>query len=68
MTKQVNLSKREVEVLTLASYGYTSGIIAEKLKLSTGTVENHRNAVIQKLDANNIVEAVALALRKGIIV
>lgn len=47
--------------------GYTMKEIAEKLSLSVRTVEEHMNGAKLSLDAKNSVNAVAVAIHKGII-
>jgi two-component system, NarL family, response regulator DesR len=59
------LTDRERSVLRLASEGKTSGEIAELLHLSEGTVRNYLSEAINKLGANNRIEAARLARDKG---
>ena len=61
------LSRRELEVLRLLADGLSNAAIAERLVLSVNTVRNHVQRVIMKLGAHSKLEAVALALRQGII-
>ena len=63
----VRLSKRETEIMGLVAKGLTAGEIAEKLFLSTNTVENHKRNIVRKLDARNTVDAVAKAIRMKLI-
>jgi len=62
-----DLTPREVEVLKLLSEGVSNQQIAEKLVLSMHTVRNHVQNVITKLGAHSKLEAVATAVREGII-
>ena len=57
-TEDDPLTDRERQVLRLAAEGATSGDIAERLRLSEGTVRNYLSEAISKLGANNRVEAV----------
>lgn len=59
------LTDREREVLRLAGEGLTGGQIADRLRLSEGTVRNYLSAAIGKLGAGNRVEAARLARDKG---
>lgn len=63
----VNLTKRELEVLTLIAQEYTNPDIAEKLFLSTETVNSHRKNILRKLDVKNTAGLVKYALQHGII-
>ena len=62
-----DLTPREVEVLRLLADGVSNQQMAEKLVLSLHTVRNHVQNVIQKLGAHSKLEAVATAVREGII-
>lgn len=61
------LSERELEVLQLLAYGYTNKEIAGKLTISQQTVKSHVIHIFQKLGASDRTEAVAIALRKGMV-
>lgn len=63
----VPLSRREHDVLELIALGRTSADIAHALGISIGTVEHHKRRVFRKLSATNQAEAVAIALRAGLI-
>ena len=59
------LSDRERQVLRFAGEGYSTSKIAEAAFLSEGTVRNYLSEAIQKLGAENRVEAARLARSKG---
>ena len=59
------LTPRERDVLTAALDGASIAEIARRLFLSEGTVRNHVSAAIQKLGAENRVEAAQAAQAKG---
>jgi DNA-binding CsgD family transcriptional regulator len=61
------LTPRELEVLALAAEGQTSPQIAERLVSSPETVKSHLRNVYAKLDVKDRAEAVALAVRSGLI-
>lgn len=63
----VELSRREKEVLQLICEQYTNVEIAEKLFISTRTVEGHRNNLLQKLNCRNTAGLVALAIQQALI-
>lgn len=61
------LSRREVECLSWASAGKTSLEISEILGLSEYTVNHYLGRATRKLDAVNRVQAVAKAIRAGLL-
>jgi DNA-binding CsgD family transcriptional regulator len=61
------LSKRETEVLGLLSQGMQSQEISDRLFISVNTVNNHRQRIIGKLNAENTHEALRFARTIGII-
>jgi DNA-binding CsgD family transcriptional regulator len=61
------LSPRELEVLALLAEGASNKVIARRLGISTHTAKFHVAAVIDKLDAVGRTDAVAHALRLGVI-
>lgn len=65
--RTTRLTEREKEVLMWCSIGRTSADIAKELGLAEATVVSHLQNAMVKLDANNRVQAVAEAIRLGII-
>jgi len=61
------LTARELEVLTLLAEGLSNREIAQRLGFSAHTAKFHVNAVLDKLDATTRAEAVARALRHGVL-
>jgi len=61
------LSSREREILQLLAENKSNKEIASRLGISVRTVETHRRSIMQKLDANSIVELVHYAIRNGIV-
>ena len=59
------LTSREREVLSASLYGASIAEIAAQLYLSEGTVRNHLSIAMQKLGAQNRMEAARLAEQKG---
>ena len=59
------LTDRERQVLRLADEGLSGADIANRLKLSEGTVRNYLSESIGKLGARNRVEAARLARQRG---
>ena len=61
------LSAREIEVLQLLSGGNRNRDIAEQLFITEETVKAHVKHIMEKLSARDRTQAVAIALRRGII-
>ncbi len=61
------LTGREIEVLQFAARGLSDKLIAKELAIARGTVSNHIGDILGKLQASNRAEAVAIALRDGVI-
>ena len=54
----VLLTPREREILALAKEGLFSKEISEKLNISIHTVNRHRQNILEKLQVDNIIEAI----------
>ena len=61
------LSKREIEVLEKIAGGNRNSDIAALLFISEETVKGHIKHIMEKLGAGDRTEAVAIAIRRGII-
>jgi DNA-binding NarL/FixJ family response regulator len=61
------LTKREIQLLGWMGEGYSNKAIAKELFISENTVKYHIRNIFQKLDVQNRTEAVAYALREGLI-
>ena len=62
----IELTDREKEVLTLIVKEMTTQEIADKLFISTNTVETHRKNLISKLNVRNIAGLVKYAIQNGL--
>jgi DNA-binding NarL/FixJ family response regulator len=62
-----DLTEREVEVLRHVAEGNRNRDIAEKLFISEETVKVHVKHIMDKLGASDRTQAVAIAVRRGII-
>jgi PAS domain S-box-containing protein len=62
-----DLTRRELEVLELMAQGLINKQIARRLGLCLNTVRNHSQNILYKLRAHSRLEAVATAVRDGII-
>ena len=63
----VDLTARELEILELIASGMVNKQIAKHLGLRLNTVRNHAQNILNKLHAHSKLEAVATAVREGII-
>jgi DNA-binding NarL/FixJ family response regulator len=54
------LTKREMEIVDMLRDGLSSKEVAEKLKISSRTVEVHRYNIFRKLDVANVVSLIKL--------
>ncbi len=61
------LTKREKEILGLVKNGLLSKEISNKLSISVHTVNTHRQRFLEKLGANNSMEAVVFASKFGLL-
>ena len=61
------ITRREKEVLQLIGEGMTSQEVAEKLFISTHTVESHRKKLMEKFEVKNIISVIKLASEYGLL-
>ena len=64
---KVILTRRETEVLKLIADGLTNTVIAQKLFISTTTVDTHRKNLLAKLEANNTASLIRTATQLELI-
>jgi non-specific serine/threonine protein kinase len=67
LIKELGISEREIEVLTLVAAGKTDKDIADELFIGVRTVQSHVANLLTKLEVNARSAAVARAIRSGII-
>jgi DNA-binding NarL/FixJ family response regulator len=63
----IHLSPREAEVLALLAEGAPNKVIARRLGISVHTVKFHVAALLVKLGAANRTDAIATAMRQGLV-
>ncbi len=63
----IGLTDREVEILQRVAYGSTTRQVADDLGISAHTVKTHVDRIFEKLAANDRAQAVAIAVRRGLI-
>jgi DNA-binding NarL/FixJ family response regulator len=61
------ITRREKEVLELIADGMTNNEIAQKLFISTTTVDTHRKNLLAKFEAKNIASLIKMAMQKNMI-
>jgi len=61
------LTEREKEILSLIAEGYTNPQIAEKIFLSSFTVDSHRKNLLAKLNVKNTATLIKLAVERKLI-
>lgn len=61
------ITRREKEVLQLIAEGLINKEIAEKLFISTTTVDTHRNSLLSKFDVKNTANLIKLAAQFNLI-
>lgn len=64
---QLDLSKRELEILNLLAEGYSNQEIAEKLFVSLSTVKTHNQNLFDKLEVKRRIQAVEKGRRLSLI-
>jgi NarL family two-component system response regulator LiaR len=64
---QLEISKRELEVLSLMAEGHSNQEIASKLFISLSTVKTHNQNLFEKLDVKRRTQASEKARRLGLI-
>ena len=67
LKNQPTLTRREKEILTLISEGFTNPQIAEKLFISLYTVETHRKNLLSKFSTNNTASLIKIAATNGLL-
>ena len=67
LISQLELSKRELEILNLLAQGHSNQEIAAKLFVSLSTVKTHIQNIFEKLDVKRRTQAVEKAKRLNLI-
>lgn len=63
----ISFSEREIEVLSLVCQGLSTKEIADRLFISSRTVEKHRANLMTKTNAKNIIEVIIYAVKHKLI-
>lgn len=62
------LTARELDILRSINLGWSNTSIATHLYISVSTVKTHISSIFRKLDAENRVQALAIARERGLLV
>ena len=63
----VVLTQREKQVIALLAEGASNKLIARRLDISVHTAKFHVAAILEKLGAVNRTDAIAIAMREGLV-
>lgn len=63
--EEVQLTKREKEILTLLAKGFDNGKIADNLGLAEQTIRNYVSTIYEKVDVHTRAEAIVWAIDSG---
>lgn len=63
----LDLTERQLEVLSLLATGLSNAEIAERLTISLATARFHVSTILAKLNVANRTEATALAIKHGVV-
>jgi len=67
IAEETPLTKKELKVLRLAAEGASADETARRLRKACDTVKTQRRAIIAKLRARNMINAVAIAYKRGLL-
>lgn len=62
-----NVTRRELEIIRLIAQEMSTNEIAEKLFVSTGTVETHRHNILRKLGVKNAIGIIKYAMKHNLL-
>ena len=63
----ISLSEREMQVLRMVAQGMTTRQVAEKLYLSTRTVDKYRASLMHKLQLKSLNELIHYSIKEGLV-
>jgi len=63
----INISKREIEVLQLVAEGLSNQEIADRLFISKRTVDGHKNSLIVKTGSKNMVDLLVYSIKNKLV-
>ncbi len=63
ITRMVRFSKREMEIIRLSCQEFSNKQIADRLNISTRTVEQHRKRMMERIGAKNFIGTIMFVLK-----
>jgi DNA-binding NarL/FixJ family response regulator len=63
----IPVTDREIDIIRSIAEGLSNKLIADKLSLSTHTVNTHRKNIMHKLGVNNTAGVVMFAVKNGLL-
>jgi two-component system response regulator NreC len=63
----IELTDREIEILTLIAQGKSNKEIGEELFISHRTVDTHRTNMMKKLEVHNLAGLIRIAFERGLV-
>lgn len=67
LIESLQLTERELKILTLICQEFTASEIADKLMMSVRTIEGHRRKLLEKTGSKNLAGLVVFALKNGLV-
>lgn len=67
IAKIAQLTKRELEIISLICQGYSNSRIATELFISSSTVDNHRTNIMRKLGVHNVASLIRFCISNKIV-
>ncbi len=67
ISKNFELTKREIEILQLLGAGITAAVMGQRLFLTEATIKTHLSAIYRKLGASNRSQALSIAFENNLI-
>ena len=65
--RKINLTRRELQVVSLTSKGFSSKEIAEKLNVSVHTIYTHKRNIIRNHEYSNLTQLISDCIVNGLI-
>ena len=63
----INLSKKQTNILKLLASGLTEYAVAEEMGVSRSTIKYHKSEIYDKFRVNSLCEAIVVGLKSGVI-
>lgn len=67
LSKEIEVSEREIDVLKLICKGLSNNEIAEELSISKRTVDKHRSNLLSKTNSKNTASLVIYAIKNSLV-